>query len=188
MNSMSSGGPAERSTFVTVLAWIFIVLSGFSTLMSIIQNIVMSIVFPFARMQASIEAAKARGDIPPGAEFMMGHIRMLFGAFLLLSAITLVASIGLLKRWNWARLVFIALMALGILWNIGSLFLQRLMLSGMPMMPENAAPEFRAPFEPMMLAMQIVSAIFALAFCVLFAWIIKRLMSAAVRREFAAGA
>ncbi len=58
MNSMSSGGPAERSTFVTVLAWMFIVLSGFSTLMSIIQNIVMSIVFPFARMQASIEAAR----------------------------------------------------------------------------------------------------------------------------------
>ncbi len=184
MNSMSSGGPAERSTFVTVLAWIFIVLSGFWTVVSIFQNIAMSTVMPVAEMQASMDAAKARGDIPPYAEFMFGHMRMLFGAFLLLSALTLVASIGLLKRWNWARLVFIALMALGILWNIGGLFLQRLVLSGMRMMPENAGPEFRSQFEPMMSAMQIVSAIFALAFCVLFAWIIKRLMS--VRREFEA--
>jgi flagellar biogenesis protein FliO len=55
-------------------------------------------------------------------------------------------------------------------------------------MPANAPPEFRAQFESMMSAMQVVSVIFALAFCGLFGWIIWRLMSADVRREFAAGA
>jgi hypothetical protein len=188
MHSTSSGAPAERSTFVTVLAWIFIVLSGFSTIMSIFQYVIMSFVFPFARMQASVDAARARGGIPPGAEFMIGNMRLLIGSFVLLSAIMLVASIGLLKRRNWARRAFIALMALGILWNIGGLFLQRLMFSSMPMGPGNAPPEFRAQFESMMTAMQIASAIFAIAFCVLFGWIIWRLMSADVRREFDGGA
>ncbi len=134
MNSMSSGAPAERSTFVTVLAWIFILMSGFSTVMAVFQYVVMSFVMPLARMQASLDELKARGDMPmpPGAEFMFGHMRLIFGAFLLLSAITLLTSIGLLKRRNWARLVFICLMALGIVWNIAGLFLQQLMLSGFP--------------------------------------------------------
>jgi hypothetical protein len=185
---MSSGGPAERSTFVTVLAWIFIALSGFSTVISILQNILISYVMPMAQMQSAVDEAEARGPFPPGAAFMIGHMRLLFGAFLVLSAITLMVSIGLLKRWNWARLVFICLMVLGIVWNIAGVFLQRLMFSAMPPMPDDAPPEARAMFETMMPMMQVVSAIFALAFCALFGWIIWRLMSADIRREFAGGA
>ena len=33
--------PVRRSTFVTVLAWIFIGLSGFTALIGILQNIMM---------------------------------------------------------------------------------------------------------------------------------------------------
>ena len=36
---------AQRSTFVTVVAWVFIVLSGFGTLISLLQNLMIQTVF-----------------------------------------------------------------------------------------------------------------------------------------------
>ena len=34
-----------RSTFVSVVAWVFIVLGGFSTLIAVLQNIMIAVVF-----------------------------------------------------------------------------------------------------------------------------------------------
>lgn len=184
MSSMQSGLPAGRSEFVTVVAWIFIGLSGLATLMSVVQSFMVGMMMSLGSMQDAMNEAQSRGDVPPMAVFMLGHFRQMIGAFFLLSLITLVASIGLLKRWNWARLLFVGLMALGILANLASLFLQRLMLGGMPMLPADMPADFRARFESMMASMQIVGVIFALGFCVLYGWIIVRLMSANVRREF----
>ena len=188
MSSTQRRPPAEHSDFITLLAWVFIGLSGLATLMGMAQYMMINFMMSIGQMQDAMNAAKARGDFPPAAEFMLGHIRQFIGAYFVLSLITLVASIGLLKRWNWARLVFICLMALGIVWNFAGLVLQRVMMSTMlssiPMLPPNMPPDFRAQLESMMSGMQIVGAIFALGFCVLFGWIIKRLMSAEVRREF----
>lgn len=190
MSSTDGSTPATRSDFVTVLAWIFIGLGGLSTLMAVAQYIVVNFMMSIGQMQDAMNAETARGDVPAAAQFMAGHFRQLIGAFFLLSLITLVAAVGLLRRWNWARLLFIGLMALGIVWNLASLALQRVMMSSMlstmPMLPPNTPPDFRAQFETMMTGMQIVGAIFALGFSVLFGWIIMRLMSAAIRREFAA--
>jgi hypothetical protein len=188
MSSANSPIQVERSDFVTLLAWVFIGLSGLGTLMGMAQYMMINFMMSIGQMQDAMNAAKARGDFPPAAEFMLGHIRQFIGAYFLLSLITLVASVGLLKRWNWARLVFICLMALGIVWNLAGLVLQRVMMSTMlssiPMLPPNLPPDFRAEVESMMTGMQVVGAIFALGFCVLFGWIIKRLMSADIRREF----
>ena len=189
MSSTESRLPADRSDFVTVLAWIFIGLGGLSTLMSVAQYIMFNFMMSIGQMQDAMNGATTRADLPPTAEFMFGHFRQLIGAFFLLSLITLIASFGLLRRWNWARLVFICLMALGIVWNLAGLVLQRVvmssMLSTMPMLPPNASPDFRAQFESMMTGMQILAGIFALGFSILFGWIIKRLMSTEIRREFA---
>jgi hypothetical protein len=190
MSSIDGSTQPQRSDFVTVLAWIFIGLGGLSTLMSVAQYIMFNFMMSIGQMQDAMNAETARGDFPPAAEFMFGHFRQLIGAFFLLSLVTLVAAVGLLRRRNWARLVFICLMALGIVWNLAGLVLQRVMMSSMlstmPMLPPNAPPDFRAQFETMMTGMQIVVAIFALGFSVLFGWIIMRLMSAAIRREFGA--
>jgi hypothetical protein len=184
MSSTQGEAPAERSEFVTVVAWIFIGLSGLATLMSVAQYFMVGMMMSLGAMQDAMNDAQTRGDVPPMAAFMFGHFRQLIGAFFLLSLITLVVSIGLLKRWNWARLVFIGLMALGILSNVASLLLQRMMLGGMPMLPPDMPADFRAQFESMMAAMQMVGVIIAIGFCVLYGWIIVRLMSATVRSEF----
>jgi hypothetical protein len=184
MSSTQSPLPAERSEFVTVLAWIFIGLSGFMTLTSVFQYFAFGMMMSFGPMQEGMNEMLAR---MPAAAFVFRHFRLLIGTVVLLSLITLVASIGLLKRWNWARQVFIGLMAVGIIWNIAGTIVQFMILRAMPMLPlpPDAPAEFRDLFEAMMSSMRIFSVIFALGFCLLYGWIIVRLMSAKVRSEFA---
>jgi len=109
----------QRSTFVSVLAWIFIVIAGFALLISILQNIMITAMFPMEEMQKSLNAPEAQ-EMPAVARFMFSHFTLFFRAFLVVTLVTFISAIGLLKRKNWARIIFIALMALGIAWNIGA--------------------------------------------------------------------
>jgi len=81
--------------------------------------------------------------------------------------------------------VFIGLMAVGIIWNVASPIVRFVLLRGIAMLPPDAPADFRNLFEAMMSSMQIFSVIFGLGFCLLYGWIIVRLMSAKVRSEFA---
>ena len=46
---------SERSAFVTVLAWAFIVLSGLGTAISALQNVMVYFLFPLAQLRAAME-------------------------------------------------------------------------------------------------------------------------------------
>ena len=178
---------SNRSSFVTVLAWIFIVLSGFATMISILQNVMVLTMFNQPEM------ANAMSTPPPGAPpfmaFMVAYFQWFFLFFLLVTITTLASSIGLLKRKNWARLVFIGLMIFGIIWNLGGVVIQFGVFNSMreqfAAVPENAgAPDMR----PFFIAIEIVSVLFAIGFSVLFGWIAKRLMSREIKAEFGAQA
>jgi hypothetical protein len=171
----------NRSTFVTVVAWIFISLSGFGTMISILQNIMIQTMFRGPEMEKALQAPPPPGA-PPFAAFMASHFQLFFLAFLIVSVLMLASSIGLLKRKNWARLLFVGLMILGIAWNLGGLILQMTMFSSMQDSFANApgAPNMK----PFMIGMAVVSVIFALGFSGLFGWIAKRLLSPAVVAEF----
>ena len=176
-----------KSTFVTVLAWIFIALSGFSTLIGILQNIMIQVMMSAPDMQAAMEASKQSEEMPAIAQFMFNNIRWLFLLVLMVSATLFVSSIGLLKRKNWARILFIAIMAFGIIWNVGGFVFQLTMFSTMPGMPPDAPPDFQARFNTISIVIAVFGGIMALAFSTLFGWIIKRLVSAGIKQEFQAG-
>ena len=165
----------NRSTFVTVVAWIFIIGSGLASLMSLMQNIMIHVMFNKDKFSQLPE------DMPAGAAFMFGNFQLIFLTFLLISIMVLVSSIGLLKRKNWARLVFIFILSLGILWSLASLILQAVFFSTMPEMTQG--PEFEE-FKTIQTLMQWFTAIISIGFAVLFGWIIKRLMSGTVKQEF----
>ena len=170
-----------RSTFVTVVAWIFIVLSGFGTVISILQNIMIQTMFNDPQMEQALHAPPPPGA-PPFFAFMTDHFQLFFFAFLIVSAATLASSIGLLKRKYWARIVFIGLMILGILWYVGGLVLQFTMFSSMQ---DNFANAPGTPdMKPFFVAIAVVSVLFALGFSGLFGWIVKRLLSPAIAAEF----
>jgi hypothetical protein len=173
---------AQRSTFVTVLAWLVILMAGFTTFIGLVQNIMISTMMPMDQMP--LPSGQAAEQIPGFMRFMLANVRWFFLAFLIVSAVALASAIGLLRRKEWARLVFIALLALGIAWNVAGIFIQHSVLGSTAVVPPNAPPEFREQFERTASMMLIVSVVFALAFSALFGWLIKRLSSAPIRAEF----
>lgn len=169
---------APRSTFVTVVGWIFTVLSGGAVGISVLQNLMLQLMFTQPEMQQAFQ--QPMPGAPPMAVFVMQNMRWLFLAFLVVAATMLAASIGLLQRRNWARLLFVGLMGLGIAWNIVGAVLQIAMDSPFP----GDAGKIPAEMEMMLVVMKAATVVFALAFCGLFGSIAMRLLSPRIAAEF----
>lgn len=177
--------PVPRSAFVTGLAWTFIGLSGFATLIALMQNAMIFLIFPLDEVRTAMKETDEARAMPAPFRFMFEYMWLMFVFFLVISVATLVSAIGLLKRRNWARLVFIGIMVLGILWNVAS-FAMPYLMGGWMTMPEHTPPGFADQFDLMWKIMTVFSVLMGVAFIALFAWIIKRLVSPGIRAEFAA--
>ncbi len=186
-NPPPTGQPAitsqTRSTFVTVLAWIFIVLAGFATFISFFQAALVTFAFPETKFWTDPGPVRGVEELPPFMRFMAAHLALFFVAGWTLFLVTFLSAFALLRRKNWARLYFLALMALGIAWNIGGLWFQFTALSAF-VPPAGAPPEFGRNFEAIRMVMGVANTMFVVALVVLFAWIIKRLISPTIRAEF----
>jgi hypothetical protein len=178
-----------RSTFVTVVAWIFIVLSGFGTLMTAMQNFMFRSM-PFDQFDTAFQDSTAV-HLPAAARFMFSHWRLFFLAAFLVALLVLVSSIGLLRRRNWARLLFMGILVCWILYMIAGIFIQQSFMSTMNTSFRTAAPQdslFRAnadQFQSMFTMIRVFSIVFSLAIAGVCGWIVARLSSARVRAEFA---
>jgi hypothetical protein len=171
----------SKSGFVTALAWVFIAIAGFSTFVSIFQNIMIGIMFNPVDMN-DLSNTPGSENVPWFFRFMMSNIRFFFLSILILSATTLISSIGLLKRKNWGRIIFMIIMGLGIAWVVFGVLMQFTMFPNMANEIPDAMEADR--FKLMFTIMRIFMVVFSTAFCVLFGWIIKRLSSAKIKREF----
>lgn len=171
----------QQSTFVTVLAWIFIVISGFSTFMAILQNIMLFFFFPRDAFNQQMSAAQFPDEIPTLFKIMFSHFDLFFVGFLVLSSVTFISAIALLKRKNWARIMFIVLMIIGIAWNVGGAILQYFWFHTLPEMAGNQVPQ---EFETMQNVTFGVGIVMAVAFTIFFCWIIKKLSSQSIVTEF----
>lgn len=181
--------PPPRSGFVTALATIFIALSGFSTFMMVVQDIIIAVVASNNHLQEAFAKALESQPLPAYEMFFIEHMYELLVLTMVISITTLVSSIGLLKRKNWARILFMAIMGLGIAWNFGGLLMQFFMFPGYPIpmpgnIPENVRANMEATMSVMMTVMTIFSAIIAIGLSILFGWFIKRLASPEIKREF----
>lgn len=187
----TESGARPRSTFVTVVAWVFIILSGFATFISLLQNLMVGFMprdmFDFATQDSTFARV-----MPPAGRFMFSHLQLLVLCTFILTALMLAASIGLLHRRNWARLVFIGLLGLGIVYNLAGLVLQQTMMSSMTsQFPLDSAfsgdSTFRATaqqFHQMMAGFRVVMYVVTIGFVALFGWIIAKLLSRPIREEF----
>jgi hypothetical protein len=178
---------APRSSFVTVLAWIYIALTGLGTFVLVLQNIVFNALVPFDQLHDAWARAQREMPLPAWFGWFFDHVRLFLAVLLAVTLVKLVSAIALLKRRNWARLVFIAIFALGILWNIGGTVLQQFMVFPIPKIPRppDAPADFDLMMSGMMTFIRVISALFAIAFSVLFAWLIRKLLSAEIAAEFA---
>ena len=170
---------SERSIFVTVLSWILICLAGFGVFAGLMYAAMVAFIFP--EMFQSFEGPQGESISVPDDGWTA--LRVMVGLFLLIELLFLYSSISLLQRRNWARRVIIIVLGLGLLCSvvivIGGAFA---VFVGIDVpgdaegFPEDFDAFFRVAFG--------FAAIFAGAMGVLLAWLIKRLRSAAVRKEF----
>jgi hypothetical protein len=179
--------PPARSSFVSVVAWISMVLTGFSTFIGILQNVMLALFFPLDEFKGAMQSAKGGPDVPVFVQFMFSHFQLFFLAFLLLSGTMFVSSIGLLKRKNWARIAFVGFFAFGIVWNIAGLVFQKIFLSSMVPATSHAPADFQTQFETIATVMFVFACIMAAGISILFGWLIKRFTSTEIQAEFGVG-
>jgi uncharacterized membrane protein len=171
-----------RSLFVTATAWIFIILAALTSVSALVQNAAVASLMP------GLQFTPDRAPLPLLTGFLVGYLPWVVGAGLVLSLATLASAIGLLLRLDWARRTFIGLLIVAIFANLLGLWLQQELLqsvvnstlSGVSI-PERAL----GVFGGFVTAARVMAVLMTLVGCFLLGWIIRRLMSAAVRQEFA---
>jgi hypothetical protein len=180
---MQGASSLKRSDFVTILAWLFIALSGFAVFISLMQNLFVQFIFPLEKIAGAMQTPEA-SRLPPVFRFMFKNIRFILLVFLAVTTSTLIASLGLLHRKNWARITFIGLMALGILWNLAGIILQQTMFTSFPQNLASRNIGFPVNFNLILYIIKAATAVIALGLSVLFGWIIRKLISSEIRAEF----
>jgi hypothetical protein len=183
-NDLTHEADPARSPFVTIIAWVFIVLAGLAMLILTLQGVVFYFMLRNPKMQAAMGMSTEIKGAPEWLAFFLGHPWIFVVICWLLALLTLTAAVGLLRRVNWARILFMVILGLGIAWNIGGMVLQGFFFNAVPDLPVETPTEFVAGFKTLAIASMIGSALFAIAISVLFAWIIKRLGSQPVKAEF----
>lgn len=169
-----------RSIFVTVTAWVFIVLAALTSASALVQNAAVASLVP--------AGAPNLPPLPLLSSLLIGYLPWVVGAGVVVSLATLAAAVGLLLRLEWARRAFIGLMVLAIVANLMGLWLQQEVvqsvvagaLSGAPLPPRAAGV-----FGNFVALSRVLAVLVTLGACSLLGWIIRRLMSPAVRQEFA---
>jgi hypothetical protein len=173
------------ATFVSTLAWISLVLAALGTAWAVVQLLV-GLLIPDTLV---VELA-AQGAIPPLLVDLFAWSNVLAMAMLAGSLTLLAAAWGLLKRQEWARLAFIALLLLGALANFAGLALIDPLFDSVPaMFPAelHSSPEGELVVAQLQSSRRLVwvtSVAGTLAIAALHGWIAWKMCSAEVRALF----
>ncbi len=169
-----------RSLFVTATAWLFILLGVMASLSALVQNAMLASLLP-AFSSSSPTVSGVMG-------LMMNYMPWVVGTGLVMSLATLASAIGLLLRLDWARRTFIGLLVVAIVANLLGLWLQQEMMQSVVSRTLGSValpPQALGVFGGFVTAARVMAVVVTLGACGLLGWIIRRLMSAGVRREFA---
>jgi hypothetical protein len=165
--------PVSRSTFVTVLGWILVILTALNLCSAVMQTIAFSYISSAPELSELGSAGAAIGSAFQGIGL----------AFILLTAFMTYAAWSLLQRRNWARVTFVVLFAisfgLNILWILvalgaGSFIGSLVGNSELAQLGTAAQGVF------------VMLAVFAAVGAALSGWLVKRLRSKSVKLEFGA--
>ncbi len=173
----------SKSVFVSVLAWISIIINSMVLLTAIVMGSFFYMFFSTIDQEQSLDRLPNSEPIFAIPEFILGFPEVLLGIILLFAVVPLASSIGLLLRKNWARLLFILILGLNILYTFIGLALQLFMLGDMPFFPEYP-PGMIHEAQQMFDTLSIVTTVFSLFFAGLYGWIIWKLATPPIIDEF----
>jgi len=171
-----------RSLFVTATAWVFIILAALASVSALVQNAAVASLMP------GLKLASEGSALPLLTGLLIGYLPWVVGTGLVMSLATLASAIGLLLRLDWARRTFIGLLVVAIVANMLGLWLQQEVVQSVV---DNTLSSVAIPKQAMgvfggfVTAARVMAVLMTLVGCALRGWIIRRLMSAGVRQEFA---
>jgi len=169
----------SRSRFVNFVAWMFILLAAFACEWAVIQNATQSSWSALAGDQA---------HLPWLTGLLLRHVAWVYSAAIALSLAMIVCAAGLLRRIEWARQVFIGLLVIAIGVDLAGLWLQQ---EFMHLLVDSALRQATLTqpaadlFGGVVTMARVLAGFLTLVASVALAGIIRRLMSPAVRQEFA---
>lgn len=172
----------SRSLFVTLTAWVFLALGAMASLSAVLQNATLASWLP------GLRGLGAAQPLPLLTGLLVGYLPWVVGAGLVISLATMASAIGLLLRLEWARQCFIGLLGLAIAANLLGLWLQHEVVQSVVEATLSRSPQPPAAasvFGSFVTASKVMAMLVTLSACALLGLIIRRLMSPAVRQEFA---
>jgi hypothetical protein len=184
MNSIDSQRIGPRSNFVTVTGWIFAILAGGVSAISLLQNVMFHTLF---RTDPAFDALASNKEELDQFQWMMKAMPWLMGLVFVASITTLTAAIGLIRRIEWARRIFLAMLALMILWQIGGLVHALWFMGKMDAHLDAAPADIGRAFRTMQALMVGATIVFGVLVSSLLAWLAWRLTRPEIRAEFVDG-
>jgi type II secretory pathway component PulF len=183
-------GTARKSAaanFVDVLGKISLLLGVLGVLYALAQWAVLMLLPDDFMQRAFATAGEQLPPLPSMLRWLLDHLDAMAWIALLSALLFLLASWGVLKRNNTARLGFIALMVLGTLMNFASIALLMQMVAWMDQLGTHLQEQGQGMAGQMQASNAIsmgMGVASALAFAALHGWIIYKLCTPAVRAEF----
>ena len=179
--------PAEsspRSTLVTVVAWIALSWSALVTLGALVNLIVLAVT-PTATVNAVVNRVTQDSSfrlLPAPYQFMARHVHLVALVKVVWWAAVLVASIGVLRRKEWARRAFVAVLGIEIVLVIlGSVVGESI---GMKLATQLAARSRSGQVPSGMGSGLALGGLFGVGIVAILMWLLFTFRSARVRAEF----
>jgi hypothetical protein len=171
-----------RSLFVTLTAWVFIVLAALASATALVQNAMVASLLPGWQLSG------VQQPLPLLTGLLIAYLPWFVGAGLVLSLATLASAVGLLLRLEWARRAFIGLLVLAIVANLLGLWFQHEVVQSVVDTTLRRSPlpqQALGVFGGFVTAARLMAVVMTLGACGMLVWIIRRLMSTPIRQEFA---
>jgi len=173
--------------FVTVLAWITIVLGILGVAYGLLQLLVAALVPADAYLQMLDPLGTGQVDVPPLLRWVLTHNGLIGTIEAIASLLLTGLGFGVLRRREWARLGFIwylvlaTVMTFGGIWLVPATLDASLASQAALLSPDGSVPPELAPIRTLAL---VFSVIVAVVFSVLHGAIIWKLSTGPVRAQF----
>lgn len=168
-----------QSKFVTLVAWIGILFSAVSTAIGALENALVWLFVPLDAFEAEMTRQLPGLPLP-----ILRSFHWIVLAFWIASLVTLVASVGLLRRREWARIAFIVLLAASalatIVLTVGESAMMDALFADAGALPDDVQ-RAKAIVTILMWLLNVV-------IVVAHGWMIWKLLSPSIRAEFASTA
>jgi len=175
----------HRSTLVTVVAWVFLILSALATL-GALMNVLILAVMPAATVDAIVSQVTQDTAVthllPAPYQFMMHHARLVALIKLVWWAAVLIASVGILQRREWARRTFVATLGIEIIVVILAFVMSQSMLMGIASQLASQSRTGQVP--PGMGTGMALGGLLGVGIVAILLWLLVTFRSACVRNEF----